>query len=97
MQGPKERGPREDGHGTDSRLKGGSSCRGRVVKLGAPHHENAVSHTTKPGTQGLPQVHAATLCPLTNCHLQEEEGNPNEEQHYDVHYKEAACGEKADL
>lgn len=77
MAEPKERAPLKDRTDTFSMEKGGQQLEGRLVRPGAPHHEHAVSDSTEPGAQGLPQVHAALLCPLTNCHLHEEERDPN--------------------
>lgn len=81
MEGLKEHGPHQDSHGIFSIEEGDEQLWGRPVNPGVSHHNHAVSHSTKPGAQVLPQVHTALLCPLTNGHLQEEERNPNAQQH----------------
>ena len=73
----------------------GWGVKGRPRQPRAPHHEACIPYTTNPGADGLPHTNAALTHPLTSCHLQEEERNPNQKHHQDVDDDKTACAGKS--
>lgn len=59
----------------------------------APHYKAGVAHATSPRGNDLPRVYAVPVHSLANCHLQEEQRDPHEQQHDSVDEEEAACEE----